>query len=71
MQKVTNLGNFLRNRLPSAQNVPLRALHPAGPSDLLAPQKKRVVVRFIKAPWPVAVFQQVRPFSAEAHTRVR
>ena len=26
MQKVTNLGHFLRNRLPSAQNVPLCAV---------------------------------------------
>ena len=34
-------------------------------------QKKSVVWRFMKAPWPVSVFQQVRPFSAEAHTMVR
>ena len=26
MQKVTNLGHFVRNRLPSAQNVPLCAV---------------------------------------------
>ena len=31
-------------------------------------QKVVTPSRFMKAPWPVSLFQQVSPFSSEAHT---
>ena len=39
------------------------------PGDSTAPsQKVSTLSRFMKAPCPVSVFQQVSPFSSEAHT---
>ena len=63
MQKVTNLGHFVRNRLPSAQNVPLRAVR-AEQGRARSRRAGRLLV--VRGPGPSRGSSRVRQWLARA-----
>ena len=61
----TEVAGSVRGRLPRHNATRARR----APGDSPAPfQMVSTPSRFMKAPCPVSVFQQVSPFSSEAHT---